>query len=85
MPKPTVTFQVYDMTSSYRSWLGERKTFAEAEHFARWHAARRGIRVAVDRVETTPKKRIDTPMMNVMRDALDRLWTDLSWEAGELV
>jgi hypothetical protein len=73
------------MTSSHRSFLGERETFDDAEHFARWHAARRGIRVVVDKQVTTKTRRHREEMATVTRDALGRLWTDLTWHGATFV
>lgn len=79
------TFQIYDMTSISRSYLGERSTFAEADHFGRWHAARRGIRVAIDEVVENSKRRVSEQFATVSRDALGRLWTDLTWHGASFV
>jgi hypothetical protein len=83
--KTTTTFHVYDMTSSHRSYLGERATFDEAEAFGRWHAARRGIRVTIDEVTQTTKRRETEEAATVVRDALGRLWTDLTWHGATFV
>jgi hypothetical protein len=78
-------FDIHDMTSSYRCYVGERPTFEAAEHLARWHAARRGIRVVVDKVVVTPKHRYSEEMASVSRDALGRIWTDLTWHGATFV
>jgi hypothetical protein len=81
----TLHFDIYDMTSSYRCYVGERPTFEAAEHLARWHAARRGIRVVVDKVVVTAKHRYSEEMASVSRDALGRIWTDLTWHGATFV
>jgi len=81
----TVRFSVHDMTSAYRSYIGERPTFDEAEHLARWHAARSGIRVVVDKVVLNAKRRDSEEMASVSRDALGRIWTDLTWHGATFV
>jgi len=78
-------FDVHDMTSSYRSYVGERPTFDEAEHLARWHAARRGIRLVVSKVVTDKKQRYSDEMASVSRDALGRIWTDLTWHGAAFI
>ena len=83
--KTTTTFQIHDTTNSYRADLGDRATFAEAEAFARWHAARRGIRVQITKIEQTAKRRDSEQMAMVSRDALGRLWTDLTWHGATFV
>ena len=79
------TFQIHDITNSYRADLGTRATFDAAEDFARWHAARRGIRVRIVKVMQTAKRRETEEMATVARDALGRLWTDLTWHGASLV
>jgi hypothetical protein len=81
----TIHFNVTDMTSSCRNYIGERPTFDEAEHLARWHAARRGIRVEVDKVVQTAKRRDNEHMATITRDALGRIWTDLTWHGASFV
>jgi hypothetical protein len=81
----TTRYDIHDMTSSYRCYIGERETFEAAEHLARWHAARRGIRVVVDKVVTDAKHRYTEEMASVSRDALGRLWTDLTWHGATFV
>jgi hypothetical protein len=86
MRAPTVRYDIHDMTSvTGRCYLGERPTFDEAEHFARWHAARRGIRVEIGKTTQTAKHRHDELVATVTRDALGRLWTDLTWHGATLV
>jgi hypothetical protein len=82
---PSTTFLVHDTTSAYRSYLGERSTFAEAEAFGRWHAARRGIRVTIDEVIQSKKRRETEEVATVSRDALGRLWTDLTWHGAAFI
>jgi hypothetical protein len=86
-PMTTITthFDVYDMTSSSRSYVGERSTFDEAEHLARWHAARRGIRLVVSKVTADKKRRYSDEMASISRDALGRVWTDLTWHGAWLI
>ena len=81
----TVRYDIHDMTSVSRSYIGERATFDEAEHLARWHAARRGIRVEVDKVVQTAKRRDSDHMATISRDALGRVWTDLTWHGAAFV
>lgn len=84
--KTTVRFDIHDMTSvTGRCYLGERPTFDEAEHFARWHAARRGIRVEIAQTTQTAKRRQDELVATVTRDAVGRIWTDLTWAGATLV
>jgi hypothetical protein len=84
--KTTVTFDIHNMTSvAGRCHLGERATFDEAEQFARWHAARRGIRVEIGKITKTAKRLHNEQMAVVTRDALGRLWTDLTWHGASLV
>lgn len=75
---PTITYQIHNMTGHYRGYIGERASFAEAERLARWHAARRGIRVTIDKVTVTARHRHSDEMASVIRDNLGRLWTDLT-------
>lgn len=74
----SIRYRIHDMTSAYRNYIGERDSFEAAEHLARWHAARRGIRVTIDKETVTPKHRHSEEMASVTRDALGRLWTDLT-------
>lgn len=75
----TIRYDIHDMTSVRRGYIGERATFTEAEHLARWHAARRGVRVEVEKVVQTAKHRNSDHVATVSRDALGRVWTDLTW------
>ena len=81
----TIRYSINDMTSVSRSYIGERETFDEAEHLARWHAAGRGIRVDIDKVVQTAKRRDSDHMATVSRDALGRIWTDLTWHGATFV
>ena len=61
--KTTIRYDIHDVTSAtVRCYLGERPTFEEAEHFARGHAARRGIRVEIGKTTQTIKHRYDELM-----------------------
>lgn len=81
-----IRYDIHNMTSvTGRCHLGERATFDEAEQFARWHAARRGIRVEIDKVVQTAKHRHTDEIAIVTRDALGRLWTDLTWHGATFV
>jgi len=55
--EPMNTDTRYNMTGCGRSYLGERNSFAEAERLARWHAARRDIRVPMHRHRLIMNKR----------------------------
>lgn len=79
------SFQIIDMTSRGRTHLGDRATFDEAEHFGRWHAARRNIRVVVWQIDQDKRHRHEEEVATIQRDALGRLWTDLTWHGSALV
>ena len=81
----TTKYQIIDITSSYRCDLGDRATFAEAEFFARWHAARRGVRVKIDQITQSKNRRSVEEMAVVVRDNFGRIWTDLTWHGAEMV
>lgn len=79
MATTTIRYDIHDMTSVNRGYIGERATFDEAEHLARWHAARRGVRVEVAKIVQTAKRCDSDHMATISRDALGRVWTDLTW------
>ena len=88
--KTSTHFDVYTTDGDrqrgrYHAYIGARPTFDEAENLARWHAARRGIYVRVDKVVQTAKRREVEQMATVVRDALGRIWTDLTWHGASLV
>jgi hypothetical protein len=70
---------------SFDVHIGDRLTFDEAENLARWHAARRGIRVEINKVTVTAKHRYREEMATVTRDALGRIWTDLTWHGAAFI
>jgi hypothetical protein len=81
----TTHFDIYNTTTSYRADLGRKNTFEDAEVFARWHAARRGIRVTITKTVRTTKRCEVEQMATVSRDALGRLWTDLTWHGASFL
>ena len=70
-------FDIHSVTG-FGKFLGKRETIEEAEKFARWHAARRGIRVEITRmVPGKPGTTFPETVACVSRDALGRIWTDV--------
>lgn len=61
--------------------IGDRDTFEAAETLARWHAARRGVRIQIDHRQLGKTENV----ASVIRDAFGRLWTDLTFQGSELV
>ena len=80
-----IYFTIHDVTTSYTSFLGREETFDAAESVARERAARRGVRLQINKFTQTSKRQEMEWVATVVRDVNDRVWTDMTQEGAALV